>query len=227
MEFPLVAELLERIEAAELATLLFDCTVDTAVPTYMAMVIDRRWRNVGVYRGYGSHLDPAVAMSRAVTEAVQSRAIYIAGSRDDLFRDGHARLMRLDDNAAIRALQRIPATIDARERRSESTATFEGDVHLLLRKLSIAGIEQVVVVDLTRDEIEIPVVRVIGPGLEGYMFEDYAPGRRARAFCARLDAARRSGSGVPAIVRGLRAHNTEEFLTPDDDLARHAVSVPR
>lgn len=34
--------------------------------------------------GWGAHLDPHVAVSRAVTEAVQSRLTGIAGSRDDL-----------------------------------------------------------------------------------------------------------------------------------------------
>ncbi|WP_370942424.1 YcaO-like family protein [Amycolatopsis sp. cg5] len=35
-------------------------------------------------QGSGAHLDPAVALSRAITEAVQSRLTAIAGSRDDL-----------------------------------------------------------------------------------------------------------------------------------------------
>jgi len=36
----------------------------------------------------------------------------------------------------------------------------------MLKKLAEAGLDQVVVVDLTREEIGVPVVRVIVPGLE-------------------------------------------------------------
>jgi ribosomal protein S12 methylthiotransferase accessory factor len=53
----------------------------------------------------------------------------------------------------------------------------------MLARLRSVGIDQVVVVDLTREAIGVPVVRVIVPGLEGVMEEehgDYAPGRRAR-----------------------------------------------
>jgi ribosomal protein S12 methylthiotransferase accessory factor YcaO len=47
------------------------------------------------------------------------------------------------------------------------------------------GIRQVVVVDLTKPEIGLPVVRVVVPGLEGPDKggrSDYAPGPRARAM---------------------------------------------
>ena len=36
------------------------------------------------FGGYGAHLDPDVALCRAITEAAQSRATHIAGSRDDM-----------------------------------------------------------------------------------------------------------------------------------------------
>lgn len=36
------------------------------------------------FRGHGCHLDPDVALCRALTEAAQSRATHISGSRDDM-----------------------------------------------------------------------------------------------------------------------------------------------
>jgi ribosomal protein S12 methylthiotransferase accessory factor len=45
------------------------------------------------------------------------------------------------------------------------------------------GIDHVIVVDLTHDEVGIPVVRVIVPGLEGCsLLPNYSPGRRAHAY---------------------------------------------
>ena len=39
-----------------------------------------------------------------------------------------------------------------------------------------------VVVDLSRDDFPVNVVKVVVPGLEGYMFDFYQPGPRALAF---------------------------------------------
>ena len=54
----------------------------------------------------------------------------------------------------------------------------------MVGRLGRAGMEQVLVVDLTRPEFGIPVVRVVVPGLEGPdkgAKSDYVPGTRARA----------------------------------------------
>jgi ribosomal protein S12 methylthiotransferase accessory factor len=49
-------------------------------------------------------------------------------------------------------------------------------------RLQANGIDQVVVVDLTRPEVRIPVVRVVVPGLEApHDDDDYVPGPRALA----------------------------------------------
>jgi ribosomal protein S12 methylthiotransferase accessory factor len=61
--------------------------------------------------------------------------------------------------------------------------TLLEDVLWELERLQKAGIEQVIVVDLTRPEFCLPVVRVVIPGLEGIFPEpDFAPGARARAL---------------------------------------------
>jgi len=180
---PLVLELMERLEGARVGVILYDMTVDTEVPVYMASIYDRVDRNLGVYGGYGAHLDPQVAMLRALTEAVQTRLIYIAGSRDDFFRHDYLRHRGADSGTAIRALEALPAEVDAGAGRSEATATFEGDVQVLLAKLARVDLPQVLVADLTHVEIGIPVVRVFVPGLEGYPgLPNYSPGPRARAF---------------------------------------------
>jgi ribosomal protein S12 methylthiotransferase accessory factor len=46
------------------------------------------------------------------------------------------------------------------------------------------GVQQVLVVDLTKPDLSVPVVRVVIPGLEGPdkgERSDYVPGLRARA----------------------------------------------
>jgi ribosomal protein S12 methylthiotransferase accessory factor len=180
-----VLRLLEQFDAAKTGAVVYDVTCDTRVPVYVASLYDRRDRHVGVYGGYGAHLDPAVAMMRALTEAAQSRLTYIAGSRDDFFRHQHLAHRASDGEAAIRQIQDAPPTVRA-QTVSSATRSFEGDVHYLLRRLRDVGLTQAVLVDLTHDEIGVPVARVIVPGLDGYPFHaHYAPGERALAFAQR------------------------------------------
>ena len=177
---PLVRSLIDRFDRAGVSPYVFDCTVDTEIPTYMAVVADRRDPSMGLYRGYGAHLDPSIAMIRAVTEAAQARLLLIAGSRDDYFtRD--QRMNRFLGDGRRDAFEAIPAIVSADAHRNAATSSFGADVTTVLERLRIAGLESAVVVDLTDPELEIPVVRVLVPGLEGYMFDYYRPGPRARA----------------------------------------------
>ena len=50
-----VQELLGRLEFKGITPLLFDCTVDTQIPTYEAYLLDRDIPSTGIFRGYGSH----------------------------------------------------------------------------------------------------------------------------------------------------------------------------
>jgi ribosomal protein S12 methylthiotransferase accessory factor len=183
IRFPLPLDLLDRLGTAGLRAILYDQACNTDVPVYMATIYEQSDRHVGRYSGYGAHLDPEVAMARALTEAVQSRLTYIAGSRDDYFRHDYFAHRMSDGDADTEALERQPATVDVSRQRSEATTTFEGDVAVLVDKLCRIGLRQVIVVDLTHQDVGIPVVRVIVPGLEGCSFlPAYAPARRAIEF---------------------------------------------
>ncbi len=182
--FPLVDELLARFRAAGMRVVARDCTTDTEVPVYTAYLFDERARGFGGFAGWGAHLDPEIALIRAITEAAQARVIYISGSRDDLFRLDE-RQARYEDNPGQVAKKTAPGLRDAPRRRSEARSSFEDDLALLLRKLQRVGIRQVLFVDLTKDDLAIPVVRVVVPGLEGYIGHSYVGGERARAAVAR------------------------------------------
>ena len=61
-------------------------------------------------------------------------------------------------------------------------------IALLLDALRGAGLGQAVVLDLTKPEIGVPVVRVVVPGLEALHIEFYAAGKRAHAHAERAAA---------------------------------------
>ena len=167
----------EQIERADLRLFVFDCTHELNVPTYKAFVHDLAVFRAGAFGGYGTSLDPNVALCRAVTEAIQSRALIIAGSRDDQFGSGR-------DASVLHANHyEAPDPGDKPMVRYEdmSTSSIIGDIELVLERLRGQGIERVLVKRHTAPSDPVQVVRVIVPGLEGYRFEQYTPGPRARA----------------------------------------------
>lgn len=181
--YPQVNGVLDRCDQAGVKVVVYDCTVDTGIPTYNALVYNHAYQGVGVVRGSGTHLDPEVAILRAVTEALQGRLNFIAGSRDDMFRAAFGRV-RADWARTVKAIEReqaecAPASI----RQSTASETFEDDVIELISHVEAAGAKHVVVADLTPDDFPVHIVRVVVPGFEGYMHHGYYPGRRATA-CA-------------------------------------------
>ncbi|MFN2588098.1 MAG: YcaO-like family protein [Actinomycetota bacterium] len=181
IDAPVATQLLDQYADGGIAVAIFDLEVDTRVPAYLVQIWDLLAPELGIYRGYGAHLDRGVAVTRALAEAAQSRLVFIAGSRDDAVRH-QRRLRRTTDLQTIGSITAHPPTHDFAGRPPEATRTIEGDVAVLLRKLAAVGIEQVVVFDLSEVGLPVSVVRIAAPGLEGYVFDNYRPGRRALAY---------------------------------------------
>jgi YcaO-like protein with predicted kinase domain len=178
-----VQELLSRISDAGVLVAVWDLTADTGVPSYYCQLVDHpntpRWAAIGVCAGLGCHLDAVVALLRAVTEAVQSRLTQISGSRDDMF--DYETAANLDDVRAAAELAKRPAD-RAFSGVDLSGETFGDDVASLVAALAQIGIGNVAVVDLTRPEVGIPVVKVVVAGLETDPEDhSYVPGQRALA----------------------------------------------
>lgn len=182
---PTLAGLLARLAAVGVAALIEDCTSDLGVPVFSCTLADDPrsafWRGVPRAGGHGAHLDPVVALGRAIFEAVQSRATLIGGSRDDVFQRDYANSSSRDDDlawteeAAAAARRFEPSPVACHH-------LFEGDLAFLLARLRAAGIANAIACDLTRPEIGVVVVKLLVPGLEPARTSVYRQGARARAF---------------------------------------------
>jgi YcaO-like protein with predicted kinase domain len=166
----IAASVLASMREAGVYTCIWDCTSPTiGVPTYACEVMDPpdagRRRLLGSYNGSGSHLSAEVALARAITEAAQSRLTYIAGSRDDILRAGYAS----SHNATIHDLKwrdlRAATELKRFDPTSLATATFGEDIERLLLSVERIGVKQAIVVDLTRRDVGVPVVKAIVPGM--------------------------------------------------------------
>jgi YcaO-like protein with predicted kinase domain len=178
-----VQELIARFEAAGIPLGLWDATSDVDVATIVCLALDDPATHAGSdpELGSGCHPDREVAMLRAILEAAQARTTFISGSRDDfepwIFDEGPRR-ERLTaarewcEGAATRDFMAIP--------------TFAGDDIVLdltevVERLRCRGLGHVIWVDLTKPDFNLPVARVIVPGLEAPHQVEARPGHRAES----------------------------------------------
>lgn len=183
--------LLQRLDEAGVRVAAWDTTSDVAVPAFRCELVERAPAPGSDFLpgvGSGCHPSPAVALARAITEAAQTRLTLVSGARDDLRRDDYDAAR--DPAALARMVARMDAPGPLRpfaavaDRAGE---TLEDDLLTVLASLAKAGVREVAVVDLTRPDVGIPVVRAVVPGLEGiHDVPGYVPGARMlRALEAR------------------------------------------
>jgi len=172
--------ILQRLVAAEFDVTAWETTSDTGVPAFFCVLSDSLQHQAHIGVGSGCHPARNIALLRALTEAVQVRTTYISGARDDLMPEEYGEPLLARRAAWARQLKgSTPARAycNGPDYHSDS---FNEDVAWLLQQICRVGIEQVVAVNLTRPGIDIPVVRIVIPGLEGPDDHDgYVPGERA------------------------------------------------
>lgn len=172
------APLVELVRRAGLELVVYtSSTADVDIPTYRALLKDPLGRGVGSFAGYGTSLDPDVAIVRAITEAAQGRCVIVAGARDDVFEMQRRAGTRTARHKTPRQRQPLQPYDDI----DRSTGSILGDLETGVDHLRKAGFDRVLVHRYTGAHDPVEVVRVLVPGLEGYKFGHYTPGPRARA----------------------------------------------
>ncbi|MDD1674883.1 MAG: YcaO-related McrA-glycine thioamidation protein, partial [Methanomicrobiales archaeon] len=158
---PLAAMLLEKFSAAGVEVRLRDITSDIGIPTFAAASDDLRLHDPALLTiGMGTHTSARVAVLRALTEVAQSRLTQIHGAREDTnvadFRKsiGYERAKRIN-----RHWFSENEGIDFGDVPSFESGDFLDDIMYAIGRLHKRGLNRVVVTDLTRAEIGVPVVR--------------------------------------------------------------------
>jgi ribosomal protein S12 methylthiotransferase accessory factor len=158
-----------------------DLTADLGIPTF-AVVSRRRQRAVeDVIVGFAAHLDPSVALLRALEEANQ----YVPSVREEaedgstVYRLYSEETIRWWRSATYESQPYLVAAPGAPRRtedfRSLASDDVRTDVEACLAAASRSGLE-VLVLDQTRPDIGLPVVKVVVPGLR-HFWRRLAPGR--------------------------------------------------
>lgn len=179
-------QILEAFAAAGLEVAAWETTTDVGVPSFFSAITPASPSDdvrLETSDGMGCHPSPVRALRRALIEAAQSRLTLLAGARDDVTRDSYASASSAAHARLLRAMiLREEARVDLEVARGCSDCRSSADALAWLRqRILAAGFEQILVVDLTREALRIPAVRVLVPGLEGVCFQcDYVAGERAR-----------------------------------------------
>jgi oxazoline/thiazoline synthase len=155
---------------------VLDVTSDLGIPVTVALS-----RRIGAPRedimmGFGAHLDPRIAVRRAVTELNQMLPV-VEGAGHDVD-DPDARRWLAYATVANQPYLRPEAG-----ERMRTAADFpfvhradvRDDVEALARVFGRAGLE-LLVLDQTRPDVGIPVVKVLAPGIRPF-WARFAPGR--------------------------------------------------
>ena len=181
IESELILDIINKFESEDIKIKLMDFTADIKIPTIAASADDTITKDAGLLTlGMGTHLDPEVAILRALTEVAQSRATQINGAREDTVRADFAR------EAGYERMKRINKYYfkDEEEKiclsdiENKSTSSITKDIEIVKNELIANDIEKILYVDLTRPEIDVSVVRVVIPEMEVYTIDPSRAGYR-------------------------------------------------
>ena len=174
-------KLLKQFEENGVEIHLKDLTSDIGIPTIGAAADDVRTKDPELLTiGVGTHLNPEIACIRALTEVAQSRTTHKHGIKIN------AQLQKKTQDMGYEKIKKINRMwySDSKNRKklsemvNEATDYVLDDIEIVLGRLMDRGFNMVVAVDLTREEIGVPVVRMVVPGLEVYTMDANREGNR-------------------------------------------------
>ncbi|MEU0879454.1 TOMM precursor leader peptide-binding protein [Lentzea sp. NPDC005914] len=148
-----------------------DLTSDIGVPVVVAFSRRVSGETEDVRMGFGAHLDPALALRRALTEMNQMMPIAL----EDLLGHDDPDLRHWLTTATVANQPYLVPSGAPVHRPYAPSGDLLADVREVRARLEKAGLE-VFVLDQTRPDIGLPVVKVIVPGMRGF-WARFAPGR--------------------------------------------------
>lgn len=165
---PHLTDIIRRLNPDEVRLEVADITNGIGVPVYTASVIDLTGIHaLGDFGGAGAHLSSVVALSRAITEAIQARLTFVAGTRDDCYPSVYQALrsswIQLQTNA--QSVSKKPDPVLHPFIETSAPRDFPASIDQLLVQLKQSGYDQVIIYEHTKPEIGIPVIHAIVPGL--------------------------------------------------------------
>jgi ribosomal protein S12 methylthiotransferase accessory factor len=159
---PILSDHVERLCRADVTLKLLRVSLDSTIHTFVALLLDSSplAPSTHVSGGYGSHISPTIAASRAITEAAQCRIGNIQSAREfltmDMFRHFHDQFFEL--------AMRFEADTSWSSLRDFSSATIAEDLAMVVRQCRSDGATHIIRHTLTPPAHVVAVVKVQIPG---------------------------------------------------------------
>ncbi len=185
IENDIINELLDKFNQEHIKIKLMDITADLDITTVAASSDDMLLKDPALLTlGVGTHLDPNVAVIRALTEVAQSRATQIHGTREDTInadfmrKAGYENMKRMNKHYFMEEDEKI----DLADIEDKSSNSIKKDIETSIEEVQKVGLDRILFTDLTRKEIDINVARVIIPKAELYSLDEERLGNRALEY---------------------------------------------
>ena len=163
-------------EALNREVIALDLTSDLGIPVFAGLSHRGHGEQERILFGLGCHLDARIALQRALTEISQMLSFELAGkaSLDKELGNGwltwatreNQPYLAPDDTAPVRTRDDFP---------SAGHPDLLDSIEFCRRKVEALGMEMLVL-DQTRTDVGMPVVKVVVPGLR-HFWARFAPGR--------------------------------------------------
>jgi bacteriocin biosynthesis cyclodehydratase domain-containing protein len=159
---------------------VLDVTSDFGIPTFAAISRRIDTTEEDIIYGFGAHLDPQVALIRSLTELNQSlEAVPAATAPNSTYRGGEdsIRWWKTVKVSEASYLMGDPAIglRHLRDFKNLATDDLQQDVIMCMELARARGIE-ILVLEQSRPDVDLPVVRVVAPGLR-HFWARFGPGR--------------------------------------------------
>lgn len=173
-------KLKRKLEEAGILVKIWLLDSDIEIPTVVVALDDTVLKDPALLvMGAGAHLSPEIAVSRAITEAAQSRVVQIHGAREDTDREQVVRTFGYDHMKRMNSywyedLEKVHMD----ELADNSSDTPAANINTVLEQLDDIA-DGAIIADLSRG-VDIPVIRAIIPAFELYTLDRERKGERIR-----------------------------------------------
>jgi ribosomal protein S12 methylthiotransferase accessory factor len=161
---------------------VLDVTGDLQAPTFVALSRNVKGGPERILLGFGAHLEAAVALRRAVIELTQMLSWVLTDEGEEEIPDSHLAPVAADwlRTATLANQPHLAPDPDAPARQASDyprlwSDDLKEDVLYCQSLVESRGLEMLVL-DLTRPDVGLPVVKVVVPGLRP-LWPRLAPGR--------------------------------------------------
>jgi ribosomal protein S12 methylthiotransferase accessory factor len=175
---PIPKALAERAREARLELILEDLTTELEIPVISSTLIDRAFFGAFgpmplIVEGWGADLLAGAAATHAILESFQSRLGVIHGARDS-YNQVPSSHRRTEGNSGKAVTEHDFSTVP-----DANLPDLETEIEFILERLKSVGLQQAIVIDLSRKSLGVPVVRVRVPGLSLFTIDHRRIGWRS------------------------------------------------